>query len=208
MGSTFVTLEEAARLLRVSESTIQAYVKWGYLRASKKKTEVRADDVAALVRERDAAPPLDKVGFAKLFHENRVLRAEVDVLKRIANIRVDPLNLTDSEIASFYRLAHNHATQGCPLEHEESWVELLSRLQHSDLVQLEKVTNDQQPWRPFFNLAAQLSVAARKHLRSSFEACQGHIKVIAGIWLQTHGGSPTVLDTLPSQVLARLQRLQ
>jgi hypothetical protein len=208
MGSTFVTLKEAARLLRVSESSIQAYVAWGYLRASKKKTEVRADDVDALIRERNAAPPLDKVGFAKLFHENRVLRAEVDVLKRIANIRVDPLKLTDSEIASFYRLAQDHVTNGCPLEHEEGWVELLSRIQHSDLIQLEKVVNDQQPWRPFYNLAAQLSVAARKHLRSSFETCQGHIKIVAGVWLQTHGGSPSILDTLPSHVLARLQRLQ
>ena len=208
MESTFVALSEAARRLKVSESTIQAYVRWGYLRASKKKTEVHKDDILALEAERDSAPPLDKIGFAKLYNENKLLKAEVGVLKRIANLRVEPLDLTDSEIASFYRLAHEHLNNGCPLEHEEEWVELLSKVQHSDLIQLEKVTQDQQPWRPFFNLAAQLSVAARKHLRSSFDACQGHIKIVAGIWLQTHGGTPTVLDVIPSQVLARLQRLQ
>src|SRR5260221_229800 len=143
MGSTFVTLKDAAQRLEVSESSIQAYVRWGYLRASKSKTQVLLEDVVALKKDRDETPPFDKATLSKLWREHRTLQAEVDVLKRIANLHIDPLNLTDSELASFYRLAISHCNTGCPLEHEEYWLELLSRIQHSDLARLEKLANDE-----------------------------------------------------------------
>ena len=208
MGRDFVTVKQACAMLGLSETSIREYIKRKYLRPGQDKNDLVAEDVLQLQRLKDGAPPFDKITIAKLQEELRETQLKLQIVMRTLNVGADPLKLPDDRLVLLHGDAKLMSEVGCPRNMEEMWLDFLPRLEFEDLLRLEALTKDPNPWRPFLYLTEQLVLSGRRALRPGFDTCKRHLRLLAMTWIETRKSLPieaalpdflkTRIDSLPS----------
>lgn len=206
MGRNFVTVKQACAILGLSESSIRTYIKKGYLKAGQDKNDLEAAGVLELQRLKEAAPPFDKIVLAKLQEELRETQLKLQIVMRTLSVGADPLKLPDERLALLHGDAKLMSEVGCPREMEEMWLDLLSRLEFEDLLRLEALTKDPNPWRPFLYLMEQLVIRGRRALRPGFDTCKRHLRLLAMTWIETRKSLP-IEAALPDFLKTKLTSL-
>lgn len=199
MGSGFVTKEKAAAILDCHLVTIYKYIKKGYLRTETKGRHILVceDDLLQFKKAKDEPLPfpVNKITIAQLFARVTVLESYVSVIRRLLNIKYEPLSLTDPEIRNLYLMATEYAINGWPPHAEEMWADTFVRMKMEDLQQLEQVTEDPHPWRPFLRLAASMHTQGYDH-KDQFAAGRNNVHVLGSLWCQLKGESVKDFDLM------------
>jgi hypothetical protein len=137
------------------------------------------------------------------------LREEMNTILAILDARRQPLELTDAEAISFYRVAENYAQKGdWPPHIEPSFADYILRVRLKDLAQLEKLTGDKDPWRPLCRLAVALEQHPHdKRLGYQLGAGRSNIEKIAFLWVAERGVSERAFTKMVETETKPLQRL-
>jgi len=225
VGSRFLTKKEAAKVLGCSERTIFYKVQRGELRTVKNghRVDILEEDVIALrdsQRKSDGEKALpfaiNRQTLMRLHTENSILRRDVDQILRVLNIRKDPLRFTDLEITSLYQMANTYASDGWPPHVEETWAGYLQRIDAQHFGQIERMTKDSHPWRPFLRLASTMALRPyNTELSIQLSSAREHMQMMTSVWFEIKQISPRQLDAMlnrearPSKrLLNKLERRQ
>ena len=204
VGSTFLRKAEAAGLLGVTERCIYNYVKRGYLRSVKegKYVGVMREDVLELKEaiETDLPFPINKITISKMVGRISRLESEMDIVKRMLNLRRRPLDLNIAELNSAYESANYFISTPCPKEGVGAWADFFVRMNDEDLERISKERGDPHPWRVFYKLCNILLEGARiDNDRDSEELLmsgRANLKTLVSIWTETKGESPRKIEKL------------
>lgn len=214
-----MTKTEAAKLLGVSERGVYRYISRGYLRLAHDsgRTGVWESEVLGLKRVRDADAErrgellpfaVNKTTLAMLHARIRTLEMQMTVIARILGVRHDPLGLTDPELAALATTAAGLAEEGWPPHVEEMWAGVFVRLRLEDLEQLERLTGDDHPWRPFHRLCATMClVPYNPELRAEFVQGRTNLFGLAGVWAHMKGISPSKAESMVANQAAPHSRV-
>ena len=195
MGSVFeyITIEKAGEALSISRRTVYTYISRGYLRTVKEGQHqlVSRKDVRTLLdlgKKRNQSYAANKVAVAALDARVHSLEHEVETMKRILDLRVEHLALTAPELLSLYRMAEHHLTTPWSPHEEEQWTDVFVRIRLEDLEKLAEVVEDEDPWRPFHQLAkAILTNPHDINLSLQINAGKNNLEKLAYIWSRRMG---------------------
>ena len=207
--SEFVSKAEAAKILGVNQRTIYRYILAGRLRMCPhgRHRGVRRSDLRQLQREREDPQPfaINQRLMARIGSQIRITRMELELCKEALNLRWKPLGLTGEQLVERHREAREHAA-ACPPERIPGWIEFLARLRHVDLETIEALTNDAQPWVPFFLLAARIEPTMDQEIREPslkklLAAGREHVDMLVYAWIVGRYG-----ESAMRQIIADLAR--
>lgn len=195
MGSVFeyITIEKAGEALSVSRSTVYRYISQGHLRTVKEGQHqlVSRKDVRTLLdlgKKRNQSYAANKVAVAALDARVHTLEHEVETMKRILDLRVEHLSLTAPELLSLYRMAHHHLTTPWSPHEEEQWTDVFVRIRLEDLEKLAEVVEDEDPWRPFHQLAKAILINPHDiNLSLKINAGKNNLEKLAYVWSRRVG---------------------
>ncbi len=197
MGSTF-TKKEASIALGVSERTVYHYIEKGYLRREKHNELVcvNKEDVLELKRLKDSdlPYPVNKLTLALMNSKILRLEAEMEVVKRMLNMRAAPLGLSTMELVSAYGYCAHVLKEPSDIQDLNMWVDLFIRLRTEDLESISSETKDAHPWRPFYSLCLLLAELHKEE--KALEGGLANLKSIITIWTETRGVSIKRTDRL------------
>ena len=211
-----ITRTEAMKILGVQRRVLFKYMKRGYLRKVNHNSRLYLDRDDVLAFKEAQENPLSKpdaVILAKVCAQVREQQGEIDVIKRLLDLYNEPLNLEDFSINALYSAAIALDISTWDEGWENEWAELLVRFREEDLFQLERITGDEHPWKPFYKLIMViqelLKAKNNKELNSLLDAAREHFRKLILIWIEIKN-SPRMLDTLPRSefgrfVMARLR---
>ena len=110
-----IPIEEAARRLDLNPRTVYSHIYRGRLRAVKssekgKSTHVLVREVEELLAAKVDPPTvaMTPLGWARMEREVAQIRADLDTVLAILDARRAPLNLTDQEALSYYRMGQSY----------------------------------------------------------------------------------------------------
>lgn len=162
MGSqrvTWVSLDKAAKSLGTTPDNVLSFTRSGLLRFTDEGDDIliREDDLEEL-RELGNPAPVDSAELQrKVIHlEQRVKRLEaaLDLLYRannMASVRLQPLD--DQTLISLYGdVTRIGQSEEWPVEVILSCCEVFLQLTEDECERLERLMDDEAPWRPFYNL--------------------------------------------------------
>jgi len=192
MGSTFqyVTLEKAMEALHVSKRTVYRHVKRGLLRTAKQGQAllVSREDVQTLVelnKQNPNARPIHKKTVYQLEARIHQLETEMRVVKRMLDLHHEPLDLSIDELLSLYRMALHHLKEDWAPQSEVMWADTFIRLRLEDIEKLASAVEDDDPWRPFHQLArCMVSEPHDIDKKLQFAAGKNNVEKIAYIWVK------------------------
>jgi excisionase family DNA binding protein len=195
MGSVFeyITIEKAGEALNVSRSTIYRYIRQGHLRTVKEGQHqlVSRKDVRTLLdldKKRNQTYAAHKISVAALESRVQVLENVVETMKRLLDIRREPMDLTAPEMLSLYRMAQHHLTVAWSPHDEDQWTDVFARMRLENLETLDEVIEDEDPWRPFHQLCR--AILANPHnidLSLKLNAGKNNLEKLAYIWSKRIG---------------------
>lgn len=195
MGSVFeyITIEKAGEALNVSRRTVYRYISLGHLRTVKdgRQQLVSRKDVRTLLdldKKRNQSYAAHKVSVAALEARVHVLENVVETMKRLLDIRREPMELTAPEMLSLYRMAQHHLTVAWSPHEEDQWTEVFARMRLENLETLEEVVEDEDPWRPFHQLCRV--ILANPHnidLSLKLNAGKNNLEKLAYVWSKRSG---------------------
>jgi len=199
---TFITRQQAAEILGVSQRTLYRFVQRAYLRPAKqgRTNGVLQEDVVELkeIRDREGRKDQDEpLPFAFNSKSIGLLHARVSALEnqmgtvhRLLGVRCDPLQLTEPELRALYQQATHEAEKGWSPHGEHQWADTFTRLRHEDLEQLHELADDEHPWRPFARLCATMYlVPYHCDLRDQLGAGRAHLRQLALVWAHLRGAT-------------------
>lgn len=213
MGSSkWLTIQQAAKLLNVSDRSIYRYATRGIFQSKceGKNTFVLEDDVLNWKKGRRdlLSQPLERDIVQKLMAEVQTLKTQVATCMRILNIRFDPFNFTIPEYEHLYRTADHLSTHGWSPHDEEMWAEYFVRFRVEDFEKIELATQDKHPWRPFLRLATSMHVNPyNTELSDMFAAGRTSLQQVAGVWCVIKEESPRTFDILKDRDATPLKKL-
>lgn len=206
MGSRFLSKGEAAKILGCHVRTVFKLIERGELRpyAQGHLVGVSEEDVIALrdsklkrVEERRLPFAINRQAMLRLHTEVRVLRQELDQVLRVLNIRREPLVLSDLEAEALYKTAHEYATEGWPPQIEEMWASHFLRLQVTHFNQIQHITKDRHPWRPFMKLASTMVLQPyNTELVIQLSSGREHLQSMVSVWFEVNQFSLRQLDAM------------
>ena len=206
MGSRFLTKREAAQVLGCHVRTVFEKIRRGELRPvpNGKRVDVLEEDVIALRDskrkfdgERSLPFAINRQTIHRLDTEIRVLRQELNQVLRVMNIRRDPLKVSDLEIVSLYKTAVQYVAEGWPPQVEEAWATYFLRLSIDNFKQLERMTEDHHPWRPFLKLVNTMVLQPyNTELTIQLSSGRDNLQSMASVWFEVKRISPRRLDAM------------
>lgn len=161
MGRTFVTFEEASKLLKCSKRTVHTYVKKGLLRRELNDREVvlLREDVEQLAEDGGVRlPPINNRTLLELLSRLSTLEMQMSVFKKMYGIelapplRPDPLEAEKLvENAKFYLQKKEFTSQEVEL-----WASMFRRMDEVTFQNIEKALERKDFWKTFFELCLHL----------------------------------------------------
>ena len=190
MGSVFefVTIDRAAEALEVCPRTIYRYIERGHLRTAKQGTKllVSRKDVKTLLdleHKRHPKRPVNKITMAQLEARVHDLEHQMSVVRRLLDFRVEPLSLTTPELCSLYTMVQHATTVPWSPHQEKMWTETFCKIQLEDLEKIHAATEDEDPWRPFYQLCkAMFDNPHDSELKLQLNAGKNNLEKLAYIW--------------------------
>lgn len=212
MGSNYITVIQAAKILGTSPRSIYRYATRGLLQTQRegRHTFVSEDDLKLIKKGRHdlLSSSLKKDIISVLQMQVQTLTLQMATVLRLLNIKYDPLKLTASEYLNLYQTAEEFSTVGWPPHAEEMWADYFARFTVEDLDAIKLTTSDKHPWRPFLRLATTMHLNPYdKQLTDLLAAGRMNIQHIAGIWCVLQEESPRTFDILQERDAAPLKKL-
>jgi hypothetical protein len=150
---------------------------------------------------------MDSVMISKMQAQIREQQADIDTIKKVLDLYNEPLHLEDFSIKSLYNAAIALEIDTWEKGWEQEWAELLIRFREEDLFQLEKITEDRHPWKPFYKLIMViqelLRVKENYELLELYNSAREHFRKLILIWLEIKNES-SLLDKLPKSEFGKL----
>lgn len=204
MGSTFayVSIPKAAEFLEVTVRTVNRYIRRGLLRTEKRKgcRVIPRDDLHTLKEQKtrkDLPYAVNKVTIGMLSSQIQMLQKNMDVVLRILDLRHEPLGLDAGQLENLHAMAQYHMQEQWSPQQEDMWVSTFIRMKLEDIEEMSKMIEDDQPWRPFFQLCrAMLQAPCDVDNKLKLNAGKANIEKIAHIWASTKGVRDHALDNI------------
>jgi excisionase family DNA binding protein len=195
MGSNFayVTIDKAAEHLSVTRRTIYKYIKRGFLRTKKegKGSVVLKNDVRTLLdlrSKKDLPYPVNKKTLARMDARIQMLEKQVETMMRILDMRHEPLGLSVSQLNGLYVMAHHHLKNQWSPHEELIWVDTFIRIRFDDFEEMQKMVDDEHPWRPLYQLCkAMLQAPCDPDNKLQLNAGKSNLEKIAQVWTAMRG---------------------
>ncbi len=171
MSSARMTIEEAARHLNVSGRTVRSYIAQSLLttmsQAGSRRKWLSPEEVEELRKDRvegvAQGPGETRREMLELRAGFRRLRAEMDLVLRVLDMRETPLQLTPDRAGALYTAAVQELQgTGWTLAELMQWAEILLRIQEEDLRILHGAVG-QVPWTPFLRLCVSMIAYVTTH---------------------------------------------
>lgn len=162
MGRTFVTFEEASKLLKCSKRTVHTYVKKGLLRKDFVEGEgvvLRREDVEQLASDHGAGlPPLNNRTLLELMSRIKSLETKVAVFQKMHGIEDHPpLRPTEEEAQKLLANAQWFLQRKEFTSPEVGlWVSLFQRMDELTFKMIQDSGAEAGFWRCFFELCLHL----------------------------------------------------
>jgi len=212
MGSNYITVEQAAKLLGTSTRSIYRYATKGLLQTQRegRHTYVLENDLKSLKKGRHdlLSSPLKKDVVSILQAQVQTLTMQMATVMRLLNIKYEPLNFTTPEYLNLYQTAEEFSTTGWPPHAEEMWADYFVRFTVEDLEAIRLASTDNHPWRPLLRLVTTMHLNPYdKQLTEILAAGRMNIQHIAGIWCVLQEESPRTFDILQERDAAPLKKL-
>jgi len=205
MSEELITRTEASKILGVTERTLFTYLERGYLKKVVKQKRIYLVKSELEQLKEAIQNPLqivDKLLFLKLQLQIKEQQADLDTIKRILNLYYEPLEMPDFSILSMYKTAERLDFETWESNWEEDWAIFVLRLREEDLLQLERITNEEHPWEPFHKLLLVVQGVLEKRndykLLDLYAAAREHLRKLIIIWLELKK-SPRILELLPAE---------
>jgi excisionase family DNA binding protein len=222
MGSDFVSVKEAAKLLKRTSRTVVAYQQKGLLRRVRvgKKVLIPKEEVETLSAEINAnLPPLSRKTFYQLFARVQYLESAVAILKKAAGFGDAPLRPGKEEAIGLVAAAQRALDAGSWTSEEiYMWASVYEKLDEASFYEISAHTGNDESWRPFYGLCVEQTrqVATTHGLASSLPLQQLHTRLCGSLtmlrkvviaWVELGGGSQKVLhpDQSVEELLKGLQ---
>lgn len=207
MGSDFVSVKEAAKLLKRTSRTVVAYQQRGLLRRVRvgKKVLIPKEDVETLSEEINAnLPPLSRKTFYQLFARVQYLESAVAILKKAAGFGDSPIRPGKDESAGLVDAAQRALEAGAWSSEEiYMWASVYEKLDEASFYEISTHTGNDESWRPFYELCvAQTSQVTKMNgFASSLPLQQLHTRLCGSLnmlrrvviaWVELRGDSGKV----------------
>lgn len=204
-----ITKSEACRLLGIQKRTLYKYLNRGYIKKVNHEHHIYLDKKDVLkFREalENPLPKTDAITVAKMNAQMREQEEDIKLIKRVLDLYNEPLELEDFSIHALYSAVTALEIETWDEGWEREWGELLVRFREEDFFQLERITGDDHPWKPFYKflLVVQEIIRKRedKELNELYSAAREHFRKLILIWIEIKQ-SPKILDTLPKSEFGR-----
>lgn len=212
MGSKYMTVEQAASFLGVSNRSIYRYATRGLLetKVDGRHTLVPEDQVRQIRKGRHdmLSSPIKRDVVSMLMMEVQTLKMQMATVMKILNVRYEPLKCTIPEYLRLYQTAEQMANDGWSPHEEELWAEYFVRITVEDLEGIEFATEQKHPWIPFLKLATTMHLRHyNAHLTDILAAGRTNMQRVAGMWCVLREESPRVFDILQERDAAPLKKL-
>lgn len=205
MKEQLISRTQACEILGVKERTIYNYLQKGYLKkvSKKKRIYLVKQDVENFKKSLEAPLPApDRLMITKLYAEVRQQQKDIELIQKVLNLHHEPLNLPDFSMLALYNALETLDINNWDSGWEEEWGEIILRLREEDFFQLETLTKNPQPWKPFYKFmqtAQDIFSKQKNHeLIKIYAAAREHLKTLVLIWLEVKN-TPKVLDELPPE---------
>jgi excisionase family DNA binding protein len=225
-----MTLREAASYLSVSDRTVREYVKKGYLTIFRKKGDrkhwLRPLEVEEFRRDRDEAEGqsiISKRAFLEMRAEVRRLRAELDVVLRILDSKMEPLRMGKAYAKELFEVCTAQLNMtSWSLGEMEPWVEIFLRVDEEDFRTVAQAVDVQRPWKPFLQLCSAMAVSTVTNpqyetslqlqgLHRQLAEGRRRLRISAMIYSEMYGAVDSDLDRyskgIPGTVTDSLQKI-
>lgn len=203
MTDELVSRTDACNTLGVTERTLFTYLEKGYLKKVVKQKRIYLVKSEIELLRKAIENPLqivDKVLFLKMQFQLKEQQADLDTMKRILNLYYEPLEMPDFSILAMYKTAERLDFETWDNNWEEDWATFILRLREEDFLQLERLTENEHPWKPFHKLLLVVqSALEEKHeykLLDLYAAAREHLRKLIVIWLEIKK-APRILELLP-----------
>jgi hypothetical protein len=217
MGSDFVSIAEAARLLKRSKKTVTAYLNSGALRRVRNgiRVVIPVADVEALsVDIGTNLPAMNKKTFYQLVARVQRLEMAVAVLRKATGIGASPLRPSKEESVGLYEAAIRALAAGKWEQAEiDVWADLYEKMDEVFFDILGSYVARTDAWRPFFELciAQARQVSQHEDFPRSLGLQQRHDRLrlsiremrnVILVWVET-GGGVSMAAVMPVEDLAK-----
>jgi excisionase family DNA binding protein len=213
MGSDFVSVKEAAKLLKRTSRTVAAYQQRGLLRRVRvgKKVLIPKEDVETLAVEiNDNLPPLSRRTFYQLFARVQYLETAVAILKKAAGFGDAPIRPGKEEALGLVDAAQKALDAGSwTYEEIDMWASVYEKLDEASFHEIHSHTGDDESWRPFYGLCvAQTAQIVKMPSFSSSPPLQqlhtrlcgslGTLRKVVIVWVELNGGTQKITHHGPA----------
>jgi len=186
-----ITRTRAAKILGVKPKTLESYICKKYLTKIVMHGRIYVDktEVEALKNGmNNPVPDVSGIIINKITAILKEQQKDIEVIKRVLDMYNEPLDMGDQSILALYKAAIELDIQSWPENWVEEWTSTIIRMRCEDFFQLEKLTNDENPWRPFLKIMMIIQDLLRKN--KEFEkltvanSARGHIDSLIKIWCE------------------------
>lgn len=191
MGSIFdwISIDKAAEALQVSKRQIYKYIAKGQISALQegRQRTVSRKDVKALIdcKKKGVSRVANGLTVARMDAELQLLRKQVDILMRLNDIRYEPLDLDEHELANLHDMAKHHIIIPWSPYEEAMWCDIFVRLRLEDLEKISTKEGYEDPWRPFLALSkAMYETPHNQDNKLTLASGKENIERMSFIWAQ------------------------
>jgi hypothetical protein len=203
MGSDFVSIAEAAKMLKRSKRTVVSYLKNGLLHRERveKKTLIPVADVEALLVELGVdLPAMNRKTFYQLVARVQRLEMSSAVLQKATGIGASPLRPSKDEALGLYEAAQRALVTGSwQMDELDLWADMYEKMDEVFFDILGSYIAVTDSWRPFYGLCVaqarlvsqQEEFATDLHLQQIHDRLRLSMKMMRGVvlaWVELGNG--------------------
>lgn len=219
MGSDFVSISEAAKMLNRSKRAVGGYLKNGVLTKHYDGRTVaipRAEVETLAIDIGSHMPAMNRKTFFQLVSRVQRLEAASAVLQKVTGLGAAPMRPSKAESSGLYDAARKAVgAKVWGLDEINAWVDLYERMDEVffDIVSAHVAVSD--PWRPFFELciaqakqvSQQQGFSTNLGLQQLHDRLRSSMKTMRGVvlaWIEVGGGSAEASVDPHQDLLRRL----
>lgn len=224
MGSTFLTIDEAARRLGRHRRSIANYIDKGFLRKVPRgrKVVIPAEDVEQLAVELGTDfPAMTRKSFFDMQNRLKKLEEKMSLVEQVWGIQEKPFRPNQKEAVGLHTAVTQYLQAKAYHAGElEAWAMTFNRIDEKTLASIAEACLTSKPWEPIFELVTRMVefVDAQKDLKTSLTLQAVRAKLDAGrrkvreaalFWIESGKGTVPqqifrVLDTPKEDLLRSL----
>lgn len=204
MGSTFLTIDEAARRLNRHRRSVANYLDKGLLKkiVRGRNVLIPAEDVEQLAIELGSdAPAMNRKSFLEMQSRLKKLEEKMAVFEAIWGAQEAPLRPNPKEAAGMWQAVRDYlSNKTYQFQELQAWAGLFNRIDETTLSAIADHALDPAPWRPYYDLVTRMldHLDSKKELKTSLllQACRAKmdagkrkVREAALFWIESGRGT-------------------